>query len=150
MSDGPKGSSSQWRSWVEGVGWGWGGVGWWWAVGNAIVTTVLDARRRQAPACHQRPPTQQPNDTDASPSGSVISRLTAPLFDTLPPPIKLKGGGKTNAVWNTNRPRLSQALGTRREGRGMDRPGCRGPHGEQGERVAAGYRWEGGSVQTRM
>lgn len=31
-----------------GMGVGWGGVGWWWAVGNAIVTTVLDARRRRS------------------------------------------------------------------------------------------------------
>lgn len=57
----------------------------------------------RAPGCHQHHPTRQPNDKDASPSGSVISGLTAPLFfpPFTPPPthththtMTVKGDGK--------------------------------------------------------
>lgn len=129
-----------------GMGVGWDGGGQLAMPPSRLFQTHAGAR---APARHQRPPTQQPNDMDAPPPGSVISPLTAPLSPSLTPPPppytptppthEVKGG--RDAVWNTNCPRLSQVVGARRQRRGMDGPGCRGPHGEQGGRVAAGYRW---------
>lgn len=84
MSDGPEWSSSQWHSWVE--GWRGGGMG----RGGMVVGSWQCHHgdcSRHARVTEHRPVTssQQPNDKDASPSGSVISGLTGPLFPSFIP-----------------------------------------------------------------
>lgn len=68
------------EGWRDGAGWDGMAVGRWQYHHHDCSRHTLVTEHRPVTS------SQQPNDKDASPSGAVISGLTAPLFPSLNPP----------------------------------------------------------------